>query len=71
VRRAGYLQVAEANRIVLLFPQIEPSMQPLNPMGCWDWWGYEGEQYATRDGQQVRAVRAMVTDLLGANPPTP
>jgi poly(3-hydroxybutyrate) depolymerase len=65
VRRAGYLEVAEANRIVLLFPQIEKSLQPLNALGCWDWWGYDGEDYATRDGRQIRAVRAMVADLLG------
>jgi poly(3-hydroxybutyrate) depolymerase len=65
VRRAGYLEVAEANRIVLLFPQVEKSLQPLNAYGCWDWWGYEGEDYATRSGRQVRAVRAMVADLLG------
>ena len=65
VRRSGYLPVAEANAIVLLFPQAEPSFQPLNPMGCWDWWGYEGQDYATRSGPQQRAVRAMVADLLG------
>lgn len=65
VRRSGYLAAAEANSIVLLFPQVEPSYQPLNPMGCWDWWGYEGEDYATRNGPQMRAVRAMIADLLG------
>jgi poly(3-hydroxybutyrate) depolymerase len=65
VRGAGYLEVAQANRIVLLFPQIEPGYQPLNPNGCWDWWGYEGEDYATQRGPQVMAVRAMVADLLG------
>jgi hypothetical protein len=69
VRRAGYLEVAEANRVVLLFPQVEPSFQPLNPNGCWDWWGYEGEAYATQAGPQVRAVRSMIADLLG-EPPT-
>jgi poly(3-hydroxybutyrate) depolymerase len=65
VRRAGYLPVAEANRIVLLFPQVDRSFQPLNPNGCWDWWGYEGEAYATHDGPQIRAVQAMVGDLMG------
>jgi poly(3-hydroxybutyrate) depolymerase len=69
VRGAGYLEVAEANRIVLLFPQVEKSLQPLNAFGCWDWWGYEGAEYATRDGGQVRAVRAMIADLLGEAPP--
>jgi poly(3-hydroxybutyrate) depolymerase len=71
VRGAGYLEVAEANRIVLLFPQIEKSFNPLNALGCWDWWGYEGDDYATRDGRQVRAVRAMVADLLGTDASTP
>jgi poly(3-hydroxybutyrate) depolymerase len=65
VKRSGFLEVAESNRIVLLFPQAEPSYQPLNPNGCWDWWGYEGEDYATRNAPQVKAVRAMVADLLG------
>jgi len=65
IRRSGFLEAAEANRVVLLFPQVEPSFQPLNPNGCWDWWGYEGEDYATRSGVQMRAVRAMIGDLLG------
>jgi poly(3-hydroxybutyrate) depolymerase len=65
VRRAGYLEVAAANRIVLLFPQIQQGFQPLNPYGCWDYWGYEGEEYATQRGLQVAAVHAMVADLLG------
>jgi poly(3-hydroxybutyrate) depolymerase len=65
VRRAGYLQVATTNRIVLLFPQIAEGFRPLNPNGCWDWWGYEGEDYATQRGPQIVAVRAMVADLLG------
>jgi len=68
IRRSGYLEAAEANRVVLLFPQVEPTYQPLNAYGCWDWWGYEGEDYATRDGPQVQAVHAMIMDLLGAAP---
>lgn len=66
VRRSGYLAAADAGSIVLLLPQVAPSMSPLNPMGCWDWWGYGAENYATRSGPQVMAVRAMVDDLLGA-----
>jgi hypothetical protein len=50
---------------VLLFPQIEPSYRPLNPMGCWDWWGYEGDNFAVKDGPQIKAVRLMIGDLLG------
>ena len=62
---SGYLEVAAANEIVLLFPQVEASNQPLNPMGCWDWWGYEGASYALKAGPQMAAVRRMVGDLLG------
>jgi poly(3-hydroxybutyrate) depolymerase len=65
VRRSGYLEAAEAGRIVVLFPQLKPTMQPLNPLGCWDWWGYEGSDYATRNGPQIEVVRAMVDDLMG------
>jgi poly(3-hydroxybutyrate) depolymerase len=66
IRRSGYLAAADAGNVVLLFPQVAPSMKPLNPMGCWDWWGYGAANYATRSGPQVMAVRAMVDDLLGA-----
>jgi poly(3-hydroxybutyrate) depolymerase len=66
VRRSGYLAAADAGNVVVLFPQAEPSFQPLNPNGCWDWWGYGSDAYATRRGPQIMAVKAMVDDLLGA-----
>jgi poly(3-hydroxybutyrate) depolymerase len=62
---SGYLETAAANDVVVLFPQIEASYRPLNPMGCWDWWGYEGPAYAVQDGAQITAIRMMVADLLG------
>jgi poly(3-hydroxybutyrate) depolymerase len=68
VRRSGYLAVADAHRVVLLFPQVKPTLSPLNPLGCWDWWGYEGAAYPTREGGQVRALHAMVEAVLGARP---
>lgn len=69
VRQSGYLAAADAGRIVVLFPQVEPSFQPLNPNGCWDWWGYTGAEYATQAGPQVAAVKAMVDDLMGSGDP--
>jgi poly(3-hydroxybutyrate) depolymerase len=65
VQGAGYLEWAASNRLVVLFPQIEASYVPLNPNGCWDWWGYEGDDYALRSGAQVAAVRAMLGALRG------
>jgi poly(3-hydroxybutyrate) depolymerase len=54
---SGYLPWAEANDIVLAFPQAEKSMMaPLNPYGCWDWWGYTGDDYATRNGPQMKTI---------------
>ena len=34
-----------------------------NPIGCWDFWGYRGPDYATRRGAQMRAVIAMLDRL--------
>jgi poly(3-hydroxybutyrate) depolymerase len=66
VRDAGYNGWADAHGLVVLYPQVKRShLLPLNPEGCWDWWGYTGEHYATRDGRQVAAVRAMVRALAG------
>jgi poly(3-hydroxybutyrate) depolymerase len=66
-RGAGFNEWAEANSLVVLYPQTKASkMAPLNPLGCWDWWGYTGENYATRDGAQIKAVKAMIDRLASA-----
>lgn len=63
-RDAGYNRWADANRIVVLYPQVAKSLVwPLNPQGCWDWWGYSGAHYATRDGLQLKAVNRMLRAL--------
>lgn len=61
VRHAGYNRWAEANQIVVLYPQARRTA--LNPNGCWDWWGYTGPDYASNVGLQLRAVRRMVESL--------
>ena len=59
---AGFEVWADTNRIIVLFPQV--SAAPLtNPMGCWDWWGYTGFDYLTRDAPQIVAVHRMVGQL--------
>ncbi len=64
--RAGYNRWADANRIVVLYPQAQKSrFWPINPRGCWDWWGYSGNDYAARSGAQLSSVRRMV-EALGA-----
>jgi poly(3-hydroxybutyrate) depolymerase len=72
VREAGYNAWADANHLVILYPQATQWLRPLtdpagftaNPKGCWDWWGYSGSAYLTRDGKQMKAVRAMIARLL-------
>jgi poly(3-hydroxybutyrate) depolymerase len=74
---AGYNGWAASNRIVVLYPQtvrrygfaFGSFRWLLNPKGCWDWWGYTGADYHTRDSVQMRAVRAMI-ETLGMAPQT-
>ena len=74
---AGYNRWADSNRIIVLYPQVEPryglalgSWQWLNnPFGCWDWWGYSGSDYATQGGVQIKAVRAMLERLAAPRQP--
>jgi poly(3-hydroxybutyrate) depolymerase len=58
---SGYLPWAEANHIVLAFPQVVPG--PLNPLACWDWWGYTGAEYRFRDGAQMTVLANWIKDL--------
>jgi len=62
-RDTGYGRWADANSVIILFPEVEKSA--LNPMGCWDWWGYTGRDYLTRDAPQIKAVRRMLDRLAG------
>jgi poly(3-hydroxybutyrate) depolymerase len=61
VKGAGYAKWAEGNRLIVLFPQVEPG--PLNPKGCWDWWGYTGPRFLEREAPQMLAVRRMLERL--------
>jgi len=71
-KEAGYNAWADANRVIVLYPQaaqwlrplVDPSELSANPQGCWDWWGYSGDDYLGRDGKQMRAVRAMIARML-------
>ena len=60
-REAGYNRWAESNRLIVLYPQVKASFW--NPRGCWDWWGYSGSEYATKEGVQIRAVWSMLERL--------
>lgn len=60
-RDAGYARWADSNNIIVLFPQTATT--PLNPQGCWDWWGFTGADYLTRKAPQITAVYRMLERL--------
>lgn len=63
---AGYNEWAEANKLLVLYPQVASSkIAPMNPMGCWDWWGYTDDNYATKAGAQLQVVKATLDLLAG------
>lgn len=67
-RHAGYNAWAEANDIVVLYPQTVPmttswfgaTLPWPNPKACWDWWGYTGPDFANKQGAQPQAIKAMI-----------
>jgi predicted peptidase len=61
---AGYNEWAESNNLLVLYPQVASSrIAPLNPLGCWDWWGYTDDDYATKSGAQVKVIMATLDTL--------
>ena len=61
---AGFNQWAANNQIIVLYPQTKKSsILPMNPQACWDWWGYTGDEYATKKGKQIEAVYNMLQNI--------
>jgi poly(3-hydroxybutyrate) depolymerase len=61
--RTGYNRWAESNRLLILYPQAVATAS--NPQGCWDWFAYDGPDYALKSGRQMAAVKGMVDRLSG------
>lgn len=56
ITKLGYLEIAEKNKIVMIFPQ----MSKLNVDNCWDWFGYTGPNFANKLGpQQIEIMGIM------------
>ncbi|CAE6809573.1 MULTISPECIES: extracellular catalytic domain type 2 short-chain-length polyhydroxyalkanoate depolymerase [Paraburkholderia] len=69
VRGAGYNEIADTNRLIVLYPQAAKSA--VNPLGCWDFWGYtspdpDHPNFNTREAPQMAAVMKMIERLGGA-----
>ncbi|CAG7733773.1 unnamed protein product [Allacma fusca] len=63
VKRSGYLEVAELNNIIMLFPQS--IYFDGNDLGCWDVFGSTGEEYAIKTGIQMTALAKMLETVTG------
>lgn len=72
--RAGYNSWADANNIVILYPQgggfqetNQTKYAPTSQIegGCFDGYGQTGTEYANRDGPQTVTVRNMITAIAG------
>ncbi|MGQ0671547.1 MAG: extracellular catalytic domain type 2 short-chain-length polyhydroxyalkanoate depolymerase [Hyphomicrobium sp.] len=66
VTETGFARWADTNKLIVLFPQTATT--PLNPQGCWDWWGYTGHDYLTQSAPQIVAVHRMLKQLGAARP---
>lgn len=73
IRQAGYNQWADTNNIIVLYPQTV-SVFGRNPKACWNWFDFNRDDpdYASKNGRQMLAVRAMVDRIAGiTRPPDP
>jgi poly(3-hydroxybutyrate) depolymerase len=65
----GYNEIADTNRIIVLYPQVDPSAaSPTNPEGCWDFWGYSSPDpdevnFYKKDAPQMTAIWRMLQRL--------
>ena len=66
VRNAGYNRWADANNIVVLYPQTGKGATN----SCWDWWGYDDANYAKKSAPQMTAIVAMIEHLSRGKVPT-
>lgn len=60
IRMSGINEWADTNRIIVMYPQALPSTQPVNGLGCWDWYAYGSPDYAKKHGPQMLMTKRMV-----------
>jgi poly(3-hydroxybutyrate) depolymerase len=65
IQSSGINEWADGNNIIVLYPQTIASFVPANAAGCWDWWGYTGQNYALKSAPQMVAIMAEVNQITG------
>jgi hypothetical protein len=74
ILHSGYNKWADTNNMIIIYAQtIASSISPMNPNGCWDWWGYCGNPttYDTVKGSQMAAMRDIISRVSGGYRPLP
>jgi len=56
---------ADTNNIVILYPAATTCAA--NPAGCWDWFGYTGKDFATKNAPQGQVIMKMIERLTSEN----
>ncbi len=62
--QTGFNHWAEANNIIILYPQTRRDPMIGNPHGCWDWWGYSSYEFHTKNGAQIKIIAQIIDDLM-------
>lgn len=52
---------ADAYNIIVMYPQVKPTVA--NGNGCWDWFGYTGNDFNSRSGKQIVGLVNMVRKI--------
>jgi chitodextrinase len=76
VKKTGYNSWADTNNIVVLYPQanamtVGTRLPKSNPLGCWDWWGYDDASYAVKTGRQMAAIKSMIDRIASGHSALP
>ena len=65
ITESGINEWADTNGVIVIYPYaIKSSTVPVNPQGCWDWWGYDDPNYALKSGTQTTIVYKMVERVM-------
>ena len=63
IKEIGINEWAEANNLIIIYPQTINSDANKN-IGCWDIWGYTGTNYCLKSAIQVNAIHSMAQDYI-------
>lgn len=66
--QTGFNRWADAYRVMMLYPQVRPTpMSDTSPQanynGCYDWWGYTGQDYDLRTGKQIKFIASLLSSV--------